>query len=115
MTSRRLLLVFALVALAAVGGSPLPQQPSDPLYTDLGPVADFHFTDQLGRPVSRDDLRGKVWVASFFFSTCQQCAKHQGNLAALQDQLAGWPGVRLVSFSVDPERDTPEQMSLFAR
>jgi protein SCO1/2/putative membrane protein len=114
--SRRWLVVVALTALLGLGSTPLPQNNFDPLYDgDLGPVADFHFTDQLGRPLSRDDLRGKVWVASFFYSTCKECSKHQWRMAELQEQLAGWPGVMLVSFSVDPAKDTPAQMELFAR
>lgn len=113
MTRRTIL--FLCLALLALGTSLPPQSQPERLYTELGYVGDFHVTDQLGRPISRDDLRGKVWVASFFYSTCKECSEHQNRMAELQDQLAGWPGVMLVSFSIDPERDTPEQMQLFAK
>lgn len=113
--SRYFLLLIVFLAIASLGIDSYENSQVDPLYTDLGYVADFQFTDQLGRPVSLDDLRGKVWVASFFFSTCKECSKHQNQMAALQEQMAGWPDVMLVSFSVDPEKDTPEQMNNFAK
>jgi protein SCO1/2/putative membrane protein len=80
----------------------------DSLHVDLGPVPAFRLTDQLGRPVTRDDLLGKVWVANFFFSRCAgDCSKTNATMAKLQHDLAGQKGVLLVGFSVDPEGDTP--------
>ena len=81
----------------------------------LGPVGDFQFTERSGRPVSRDDLQGKVWVAAFFFTRCAgPCTQLSGCLAQLQEQLAGQKDLILVSFTVDPENDTPEVLRAYA-
>ena len=85
--------------------------------TDLGlePVADFCLTNQDGQRVSRADLRGKVWVASFLFTRCcTGCPLVSASLAQLQKDLAGHDDVVLVSFSVDPEHDTPAVLKSYA-
>jgi protein SCO1/2 len=82
---------------------------------------DFALTDQAGRKVSRDDLQGKVWLASFFFTTCTgNCPETTLRLSLVQQQLrrrgllAGGE-VRLVSITLDPERDRPEALRAYAR
>jgi protein SCO1/2 len=94
----------------------LAQQSADPLHIDdFGPVADFSLIDQNGRKVSRDDLKGKVWVASFFFSTCPVCpAAHMPNLARLHQELKGETDIVIVSFSVNPAVDTPQKLTAVA-
>ncbi len=81
-------------------------------------VPDFSLTNQRGETVSRGDLVGRVWVADFFFTECPGiCPIMSGNLKALQDAVADEPrarDVRLVSFSVDPERDTVEKLAAHA-
>lgn len=114
--SRGSYLILVALALLALGSAAYPENTFDSLYDGaIGPVGDFRFTNQHGRPVSLDDLKGKVWVASFFFSTCKECSKHQHNLTDLQHQLDGWPDVMIISFSIDPDKDTPAQLELFAR
>jgi protein SCO1/2 len=108
--SRLLAAVVLPAVLLAAGCATRPpsEEDSDSLYQDLGKVPPFRLTDQLGRTVTRDDLLGKVWVANFFFSHCAgDCSKTNATMARLQEDLAGWPDVRLVGFSVDPEDDTP--------
>jgi cytochrome oxidase Cu insertion factor (SCO1/SenC/PrrC family) len=83
-----------------------------PIY---GSLPDFALTDQRGRPVRRDDLQGKVWVASFIFTNCpDECPLMTAELAQLQSDLASIPDLRFVSISVDPERDTPALLSQYA-
>ena len=113
----RCFLAAALVAVVATGGSAQPlSAPSDSLYQDLvDPVPPFTLTDQSGRPVRRDDLLGKVWVANFFFTGCAgDCSKTNASMAKLQRDLAGYPEVRLVGFSVFPEQDTPAVLRKYA-
>jgi protein SCO1/2 len=82
---------------------------------DLGPVADFRLTERSGRTVSRADLEGKVWVAAFFFTRCKgHCLQLSATMAGLHKDFANQPDVRLVSFSVDPEADTPEVLREYA-
>ena len=75
----------------------------------LGEVPDFHLGSEDGRPFSRADLAGEPWVAGFIFTRCTTfCPKITARMLPLQGQ------VRLVSFTVDPEGDTPEILSQYA-
>ncbi|MBI5687011.1 MAG: SCO family protein [Verrucomicrobia bacterium] len=81
----------------------------------LGTVPDFSFTERSGRTVTLADLRGSVWVADFIFTRCGgPCPTMCAAMAALQRSLGGAPEVKLVSFSVDPDHDTPEVLARFA-
>src|SRR5947209_4654806 len=70
---------------------------------DFGPVPAFSLTERGGKTVRNDDLRGKVWVASFVFTRCTTgCPQITTTMQRLQGELARYPGVRLVTFTVDP-------------
>jgi protein SCO1/2 len=105
---RRRFLCLGLVGLIGCGQ---PAEPDD----RFGPVPEFRLTERSGREVGLDDLRGQVWVAAFVFTRCStSCPQLSGSMARLQAELADLPGVRLVSFSVDPEHDTPAVLSEYA-
>lgn len=73
----------------------------------------FSLTERSGRVVTLDDLRGKVWVASFFFSNCPGvCIKLNQTIEQLQSELNG--DVRFVSITVDPDNDTPNRLAEYA-
>lgn len=96
----------ALVATGCSRPEPLPV---------LSEVPDFVLTERSGRSVSRADFEGEVWVADFIFTTCAgPCPLMSRHMARLQDRL-GERKVRLVSFTVDPERDTPEILAEYAK
>jgi len=85
-------------------------------------VPEFDFTDRDHQKVNRGDLRGKVWLADFIYTTCPDtCPMLSRRLSNLQERALalgeeyGGDGVRLVSFSVDPEHDTPEILSGYAK
>lgn len=81
-----------------------------------GTVPEFSFVERSGRQVRLSDLRGKVWIANFFYSQCTQtCPIQTANMAALQNDFAREPDVRLVSISVDPEHDTPAFLGEYAK
>jgi protein SCO1/2/putative membrane protein len=83
---------------------------------DYGRVADFSLTERSGRVVQRADLSGKTWVAAFIFTRCAgPCAQVSRNMASLQHDLAGNDDVLLVSFTVDPEFDTPQVLQAYAQ
>lgn len=64
--------------------------------------------------MTSDDLAHRVAIASFIFTRCPlSCPRITGVMQGLQDRLAG-TDVRLVSFSVDPEHDTPEVLAKYA-
>jgi protein SCO1/2 len=76
----------------------------------IGEVAtNFTLTTQWGDKLSLNDLKGKVWVAYFFFSTCPSiCPVMNHNMTAVQEAIRDNPDVLIVGFTVDPETDTPE-------
>lgn len=81
----------------------------------LWPAPAFTLTERSGQPVSSETLKGKVWIADFFYTTCPgPCPMLSSRLSALQEQLAGKDDVRLVSISLDPEKDTPEVLQAYA-
>jgi len=82
----------------------------------LGAVPDFSFTDQTGAPVTARHLDGAVTIANFIFTRCPTvCPVTSMKMQRLGERLlADHPQVHLLSFSVDPEHDTPEVLSEFA-
>lgn len=81
------------------------------------PIEQFSFTDQDGNTLSLDDLKGKVWIADFIFTNCADvCLPMTANMSKLQSMLKekGIEDVEFVSFSVDPDVDSPEVIKEFA-
>ena len=82
---------------------------------DPWPTPVFSLTNQSGKTVTSQDLKGHVYVANFIFTSCAgPCPLMTQKLAKLTKAVAD-PSVRFVSFSVDPERDTPAALSAFAK
>jgi protein SCO1/2 len=74
----------------------------------------FSLTDQNGKSFGSDQLHGKVWVADFVFTECQGlCPMMTQHLAEFQKLTPNSP-VQMVSFSVDPEHDTPAVLKGYA-
>lgn len=89
--------------------APEPSTPS------LGMVADFNFTDQTGKPFGLKDLQGKYWVADFVFTRCMgPCPLITRRMSELQTKYPTKKDLHYVSFSVDPEFDTPKKLSDYA-
>jgi cytochrome oxidase Cu insertion factor (SCO1/SenC/PrrC family) len=77
-------------------------------------VPEFRLIDQNGKPFTRKDLAGKVWIADFVFTQCAgPCPLMTLSMADFQKELAGVP-VQFVSISVDPAHDTPEVLKKYA-
>ena len=77
----------------------------------LSELPAFSLVDTAGKPFGSEQLRGRVWVASFFFTHCPSvCPALMARMAQLEKRYrdAGIADVHLVSITVDPERDTPE-------
>jgi len=79
-------------------------------------VDPFQLTDEQGRSFSSEALRGKVWVANFIFTRCPTiCPVLTGRMGQVQRRTAGLGNaIHLVSFTVDPEHDTPKVLSRYA-
>lgn len=81
----------------------------------LSEVPPFTLTERSGDTVQDTDLRGGVWVADFIFTRCTgPCPRMSRHMAELQDAL-GDRNVRLVSFTVDPERDDAAALAEYAK
>lgn len=82
---------------------------------DYGPVPAFEFQDQSSQVFSSASLENKVWVAGFIFTRCMgPCPIISSKMAELKKRLSYSPRFALVSFSVDPEHDTPERLAAYA-
>ncbi len=79
-------------------------------------ITPFSMTERSGRTVTEKDLLGKVCVVDFFFTSCPgPCPVMSQRLQQLQQSLNKTDKVRLISFSVDPETDTPEVLQAYAK
>jgi protein SCO1/2 len=109
--------LITLVLAASLGCGSATEQAS--LYDDLpvlSAVPDFALTERSGRTVKSSEFAGRVWVANFVFTQCAgPCPLLSQRMSRLQESLADQPDVQLVSFSVDPENDTPEVLSGYAK
>lgn len=79
-------------------------------------IAPFSFTNQNGKTITNKDYEGKIYVADFFFTTCQTiCPKMTTNMVWLQDQIKDNPKVKLLSHTVFPDEDTVEVLKEYAK
>lgn len=82
---------------------------------DFGPVPEFSLTERNGKTVTLAELRGRVWIADFIYTSCTDtCPLQTAEMAKLQEQWGEQRDLKLVSFSVDPERDTPQTLTRYA-
>jgi protein SCO1/2 len=78
-------------------------------------VGDFAFTNQNGKVVTQDDYDGKIYVADFFFTTCQSiCPKMTSNMATVQLAILNNPDVKLLSHTVMPDIDNVAVLKKYA-
>jgi protein SCO1/2 len=98
-----------LLALLVLAGC----APEKPLKI-YGDVPDFELTDQTGRKFDSKVLFGHVWVVDFIYTSCQgPCPRMSSHMHAVQ--AATGPSVRMVSFTVDPDTDTPPVLATYAK
>src|SRR5215475_4212739 len=98
--------IFVLFLLTACA-----RKPALPV---MNTVPEFTFIERSSREVKSQELAGKVWVADFVFTNCGGfCPLMTEKMKKLQEMLP--PQIQLVSFSVDPERDTPEVLAAYAK
>ena len=82
--------------------------------SSYGTVPSFQLTNQNGQPFGSAQLSGKIWVADFVYTTCPgPCPMISSRMSELQKPLQK-TDVHLVSFSVDPDKDTPEVLRRYA-
>ena len=105
----------AAAVAARVWLAPRPGPGSPETLDVYGEVPDFSLTERSGRRVTRADLLGKVWVANFIYTQCTEtCPLQTARLTRLQSEFVAEEALRLVSITVDPQRDTPAVLSRYA-
>ncbi len=125
--TRRLFFHVPIIILAAVIGTALWMRLTRPSRQEgwneslleglsvYGQIPDFSILERNGGQVGLSELRGKVWVATFIYTSCKDtCPLQSAEMARPQQEFGEQVEVRLVSISVDPERDTPEILSRYA-
>lgn len=74
-------------------------------------IGDFTLTDQYGKPFSSEELEGKIWLANFVFTSCAaECPLLTQQMTLVRRNLGDRPDIAFVSFSVDPQTDTPQRL-----
>ena len=78
-------------------------------------IGDFSFTNQLGNEITKADVKGKIYVADFFFTTCGGiCPKMTAQLQRVQQEFKDDPDFLILSHTVNPRIDTIEVMKAYA-
>lgn len=102
------LLIGVPVSASAQAG---PNEPAPKSIWDPAGIQDFSLTDRTGEMVTKKTLLGRQWVAGFIFTRCKgPCPAVVGQMKILQERT----GVTMVTFSVQPEVDTPAVLKNFA-
>lgn len=93
-----------------------PQKRDLPVLGNPGHAVDtFTFIDQEGKPFTKADMKGKVSVVEYFFTTCTSiCPKMNKSLARVYKAYKGNPNVLLLSHTVDPVHDTAGAMKAYS-
>jgi protein SCO1/2 len=103
--------LFLTLALALLPGCSL--RSSLPI---LGTVPAFELIAENGQPFHSAQLEGNVWVADFFFTTCNgPCPRMSVQMREVQQATLDLNDIRLLSFTIDPANDTPEVLTAYAR
>ena len=107
MTRRKLVLLTPAVLAGCGWSSGLPT---------YGTVPEFSLESENGKACGAADLEGQVWVANFFFTTCNgPCPRMSAQLHKLQGMLRGMERVQLISITIDPKRDNVEALAAYAK
>jgi protein SCO1/2 len=89
--------------------------PGKPYADSVQVVPSFTFTDQNGKAFTDHDLDGKIYVAEFFFTTCQSiCPIMNNNLEHTYQKFKGEKELHFLSHTVDPETDSVPVLKAYA-
>jgi len=104
-----LILLFYLVLTRIIPGFGVVKLPV------LSDVQPFSFIDQDGKTITEKDIRGKVYIAEYFFTTCKGiCPKMNNNLRSVYEKFRDQPDFMIVSHTVDPLTDSVGRMKAYA-
>lgn len=111
-------LVCLVLGISACKEAPLPYLGNQQMVNGsvvYHKVGNFSHYNQDSVLMTNDSFRNHVCVVDFFFTSCPSiCPKVAKEMLKIQEALKDEDGVRLISFSIDPKRDTPERLKLYA-
>jgi len=130
-TTSRILIILAILVIPSIGylivssgkndyvrlaiygpREPSHENPKDTIYHTISP---FELDGHNGNRFSSGQLDDKIYVADFFFATCQTiCPKMSMQLKRVQEAYRDDPEIALISFTVNPERDTVAALAAYA-
>lgn len=91
----------------------LGKQHTDTVYHTIPP---FSFTNQDGRTITDKTFEGKIYVANFFFTTCQTiCPKMNTAMQQVQERFKEYPKLLFLSHTVNPQFDTVQALAAYAK
>ncbi len=109
------LTVAAIVVAFALSRYQRPASQTDKDLPIYGSVSPFALTNQMGTVVSRESLKGRVWLANIIFTRCPgPCAEISRAMAEIAGQVKGGSDVHFVSLTADPGFDTPAVLRRYA-
>ncbi len=107
-----LAVVVVAAGLASCSGERSAETPELPV---LREAPAFSAANYDGRTVTQDDLRGRVWIAYFFFTSCSgPCPIMNSTANVLQAEFKDMSDLRIVGFTVDPDNDSVERLAKYA-
>ena len=96
--------------------NPNPRWNQPEMDTVFHTIPHWKLIDENGKEFLEESLKGKIYVADFFFTRCGSiCPKMSTELTRVQDTFSNEEEVQLASFSVDPIHDTPEMLREYAK
>ena len=79
-------------------------------------IQDFKFTNQYRKTIGLENVKGKVFIAEFFFTTCGSiCPIMNQKMQEVQTKFLNEENLKILSFTVNPEVDTPEILLEYAK
>jgi len=115
-----LMLVLALILAGVIGARlalsrhPSPIAGATPI-TEYGTLKEFSLTDQNGNTFNSSSMKGSVWIADFVFTRCMgPCPLVTSKMIQWQKEFPSSTGLKFMTFSVDPEYDTPAILKKYA-
>ena len=91
------------------------QMKKEPVLPVIGEIPSFHLVDQNDDMFTLQNMEGKVWLADFIFTTCAgPCPIRTERMKTVQKDFKDYENMRFVSFTVNPDYDTPEILSDYA-
>jgi protein SCO1 len=108
--------LLALVVSGIVAAAIWKRAAAVPPPPSLGVIGPFELVDQTGKTRSFKDFAGRPWIAGFMFTRCGgTCPRIVQAMTRFRDKLNDYPNLQLVCFSMDPEHDTPDVLSRYAK